>query len=148
MIKNRQDARGSSKWTKMTEAILRPHQHLYIHFTLSPYFPLNVKDHVSHPNKTGKMTLQYILIFIFYMVNRQSRVWTEWWQASPQFNLILNALYRQFLFVSFPKILTSPYFQRIYQLQLCCGFVLHSPDMNKYLVFTDKNNVPAILIKK
>ena len=43
-------------------------------FTLSLRSSLNVSDQVSHPYKTtGKTTVLYILIFFFYISNRNTK---------------------------------------------------------------------------
>jgi hypothetical protein len=80
---------------------------------------LNIRDLVSHPYKTaGKILILCILIFKLVDSRREDNIfWTECQQILPEFNLFLILHASNFdLFLSFPNILTSPYFQSIFIL--------------------------------
>jgi hypothetical protein len=71
-------------------------------------YSLKVRDQVSHPySTTGKILVMFILIFRFFDMRQEDRrFWTEWQQAFPEFNLLLNSLRMSFWFVSVvPKYL-------------------------------------------
>ena len=61
---------------------------------------LNMSDQVPHPYKTtGKITVLYILNFIFLYSKPEHKIFcTEWQQALPDFNLLLISSWVQFLF--------------------------------------------------
>jgi hypothetical protein len=61
-----------------------------------------VRDQVPHQYKTtDKIIRLYILIFK-YLERRQEdkRLWTEWYQEFPEFNLLLISSWMQFWFVA------------------------------------------------
>jgi hypothetical protein len=72
---------------------------LIVRYKYSPQHPVlktlslcsspNVRDQVSHPNKSrGKIVVLYNLIFIFLDSTRGNKnFWTECYQALPEFNI-------------------------------------------------------------
>jgi hypothetical protein len=45
--------------------------------------------HASHHKTTGKVSILYILIFIFLDGKMEDkRFWTEWWQPLSEFTLL------------------------------------------------------------
>ena len=87
--------------------------------TLSLLSFLIVRDKVSHPHKrTRKVTRAYVFIV------GHLRIWTEWWQAFPEFSLLVISSWMEFLiFRVAPRNLNFPHFKRIYFL---CAFSSHS----------------------
>jgi hypothetical protein len=76
--------------------------------TLSLYSSLNFRDQVLHPYRpTGKVIVLYILIFALLDSRREETIfWTEWYQALPEFNLLLIASWIKCWFVTVvPKYL-------------------------------------------
>jgi hypothetical protein len=69
--------------------------------TLSLCFSLNVTDQVSHPYRTtDKIIVLYILIFTFFDSGREDRrFWTDWYQALPNFSLLLISSWINFWFL-------------------------------------------------
>jgi hypothetical protein len=67
-------------------------------YTLSLWSCLKVTDQVSHSYETtGNITVLYILIFKCLDSRREDRrLWTEWYQAFPKFNLLLISSCMQF----------------------------------------------------
>ena len=77
-------------------SLLGPNILLYILFsnTFSLHSSLNVSNQVSHPYKTtGKIIVLCILLFKFL---EDKRFCTEWWQAFPDFNLLLISPWIEF----------------------------------------------------
>jgi hypothetical protein len=88
----------------VTTALLGPnilHRTLFSN-TLSLCSSLSVTDQVSHPYKTtGRLTVLYISTFTFLDSRREDkRLWTEWWQAFPEFSLLLVSSWIQLWSVS------------------------------------------------
>jgi hypothetical protein len=82
-----------------------PPQHLLSNSLCSS---LNVRDQVSHPYRTtAKIIFLYILMFKFFDSRWEDRrLWTEWYQAWPEFNLLLISSWNKFWFVTVvPKYL-------------------------------------------
>ena len=71
--------------------------------TLTLRFFLSVSDQVSHPYKTtSKIIILCILIFKFlYNKPEDKRFYIEWYQAFPDFNLLLISSWIEFWFVRF-----------------------------------------------
>ena len=70
-----------------------------------PMFYPHLWDQVSHPHKTGKIIVLYILFFTFLIANWKTIFSTKWWQAFPEFNLLLIFSWMQFRCVGlFPTI--------------------------------------------
>ena len=78
--------------------------------TLSIRYSLNVRDQFSHRYRKDKITVLYVLIFIFLDRKLEhKRFCTEWYQAFPDFNLPLISSWIEFWFVKiFPKYLNLP----------------------------------------
>jgi hypothetical protein len=99
-----------------------------------------VTDQVSHPYKTtGKITVLYILIFIFWDSRREDkRFWTEWQQALLEFNLLLISSWIRLSFVIVPKYLNCATFSNhtlpVFMSWFCPAFWWWDSDL--YLVFT------------
>ena len=76
--------RPSSKYTPQHPILSNPQP--------SVSSSLNMKDQVSHPYKgTGKINVMYILILKFLDNKLKDKIFrTEWQQAFPDFNLLLN----------------------------------------------------------
>jgi hypothetical protein len=76
----------------VTSSLLGPNILLRTLFsnTLSLCSSLSVRDQVSHPYKTtGRIMVLYILTFMFLDRRRDDkRLWTEWWQAFPEFSAL------------------------------------------------------------
>jgi hypothetical protein len=62
--------------------------------TLNLCSSLSVRDQVSHPHKTsGRIMVLYILTFTFLDSRRDDkRLWTECYQAFPEFSLFMHAV--------------------------------------------------------
>ena len=84
----------------VTMSFFGPNIFLYILLlnTLSLYFSLGARDQVLRPYKvTGKITLPYILIFIFLGSKPEDRRYcTEWHQAFPDYSLPLISSWMEF----------------------------------------------------
>jgi hypothetical protein len=66
------------------------------------------RDQVSHTHgTTGRIIYLRLLIFTFLDSRREDkRFWTEWWQALPEFKLVLISLWLKFWFFTVvPKYL-------------------------------------------
>jgi hypothetical protein len=54
-----------------------------------------VRDQVPHPYRSKYKIIvlyEYILIFTFFGSRREGRrLWTEWYQALPEFNLLISS---------------------------------------------------------
>jgi hypothetical protein len=95
--------------------------------TLTVCYFFNIRGQVSHQHETAsKIVILYNLIITFVDSRREEkRFSTEWQQIWPEFNMLLISPQSNFdLLLSFPNILTSPYFQRIFVLR----FSLHSSE--------------------
>ena len=108
--------------------------------TLSLCSYLNVSDQVSHPYKTGKIVVPYILIFKFFDSKLEDKsLCTEWQQAYPDFKLLLISSWIEFWFVKFvPKYLNS---SKLAKKLLSILIPWHGPafwfrDMTMYLVLS------------
>jgi hypothetical protein len=64
---------------------------IHLNIILSLRSSPNMSYHVSHPYKTtGRITILYILIFIFLDSKLEDKTFcTEWQQTFPDFNLLL-----------------------------------------------------------
>jgi hypothetical protein len=77
----------------------------------------SVRDQVPHPYKTtGKIIVLYISIFKFFYRRggkTKKKLWAEWEQAFPEFNLLLISSWMRFSFVTFvPKYLNFATFSK------------------------------------
>jgi hypothetical protein len=100
-------------------------------YTLSRCSSLNIRDQVLHSYRTtAKTVVLYILTSTVLDSRREDkRFWTEWYQALPEFNLLLICSYIKFLFVStVPKYLNCVTFSRSdcysYVMILACILVM------------------------
>ena len=112
---------------------------------------IHVSDQVLYPCKTkGKIIALYILIFKFLDSKMEDkRFCTEWWQAFPDFNLLLIYSWIQFWFVKVaPKYLNSSASSKdllsIFILWFCPAF--WSGDMTMYLVLSAFTSSPVTLL--
>jgi hypothetical protein len=83
--------------------------------TLSLCSSLSVRDQVSHSYRiAGKIVVSCILIFKFLDSRwEDKRFWTEWYQALPEFGLLLMSSWMKFWFVTVvPKYLNRSTFSK------------------------------------
>jgi hypothetical protein len=112
-----------------TSSILCSNIHLFTLFsnTLNVTYH-NVRDQVSHPYKTkGKIMVLYILIYLVLVRKwEDKRLWREWYQVFPKFNLLLISSWIPFWFVAiFSDTWTLPHFWRISYTSVNSEFILY-----------------------
>jgi hypothetical protein len=119
--------------------------------TLNLHSSLYVSDQVSHPYRTpGNIIVLYILTFTLLDSKLEDkRFCTEWWQAFPDFNLLLISSWKEFLFVRVvPKYLNCTTVSKdlltSFTLPFCPAF--WSRDMTIYLVFSAFTSKPSTLL--
>jgi hypothetical protein len=101
----------------------------------------NARDQVSCPHRiTGKIIILCILIFMLFNSRwENTRLWTEWQQALPEFSLLLISSWIRFsLSLSFPNTWTVTHFQMTCFISVCPNSVLYSgnEDTNIYVAIS------------
>ena len=139
----------------VTSSILVPNTLINALFsnTYSLRSPLNVSNQVSHPQKTtGKIIVLYMVTFTFLDSKLEDkRFCTEWWQALPDFSLLLIYSWTDFSFV---KVVPKCWNSFTLSKDLLSLFILWvrpafwSRDMTTYLVLSAFTSSPVSLISR
>jgi hypothetical protein len=89
-----------------------------------------MRDQISHPYKT---TRKIIVLYTVTCKREKNRLWTEWRQALPEFNLTLFSGECNFDFLlSFSNVWTQPHFKGSFSSSACV--LLRTSDLPQFSV--------------